>query len=225
MNCTDIVVLFDLDGTLVDTAPDLHAALVYSFQSQNLEAIDLATVRSAIGHGAKAMIKRSAELSGHELAPDQLDEMLEQFLEYYRSNICRDSAPFDGITQTLEFCRTQKWKIAVCTNKTQALADQLLSELKLTHYFDAIVGADSVTEKKPSARHVVETIMKAGGSQESKSLLVGDSSTDGRAAEAAGIPFILMTYGYPDGDLSSLSMVYSLETARDLPAALSAALS
>jgi phosphoglycolate phosphatase len=215
------IVLFDLDGTLVDTAPDLHAALIHCFKKQGLQAVDLSTVRSAIGHGAKAMIRKTAEELRHTLTEPQLDEMFDVFIQYYRANICLLSRPFEGITETLDFCKGMGWRLAVCTNKTQVLADQLLSELQLDSYFDAIVGADSVSEKKPSARHITETISKSGSNPDVRAILVGDSSTDAKAARAANIPFVLMTYGYPDGDLTKLDPIAILSSAETLPAVLS----
>ncbi|MAP94176.1 MAG: phosphoglycolate phosphatase [Ponticaulis sp.] len=212
-------VVFDLDGTLVDTAPDLHAALCHCFQEQGLRAVDLDTVRHAIGHGAKAMIESSAKSSGVTLDESTLTAMHKSFLAYYISHIADFSRPFEGMVDCLDHCQNMNANLAVCTNKTQALAEEVLDALGITHYFDAIIGADRATIKKPSPVHLQEAIAAAGGSVED-SVMIGDSSTDGLSALEAGVPFILMSYGYLDDKVSSLTNILTLDSAKKLPASL-----
>lgn len=219
MNWDEKCVIFDLDGTLVDTAPDLHASLAYAFARRELPSVDLATVRSAIGHGAIAMIRKSAAETGTTLSDDLLKELHHDFLDYYVRHIADHSRPFPGITDTLNFCADKGAKIAICTNKTQSLAEELLTELGLTDRFDAIMGADRTSDKKPSPTHIRETISLVGG-RILQAVMIGDSSTDARAAKAAGIPFVFMTYGYPDAEIDTLQPDLSLSSARDLPAAI-----
>ncbi len=212
-------IIFDLDGTLIDTAPDLHAALTHAFESKGLTAIDLPTVRSSIGHGARAMIETSANVTGISLTDTLLDELHKTFLDYYTSHIADHSAPFPGILDSLDVCEVRGATLAVCTNKTQHLAEQVLESLGLIDRFRAIVGADRTSEKKPSATHLLETLSLVGG-QLDQAVMIGDSSTDGFAAQAAGMPFIFMTYGYPDDKTSELKPFKSLGSAEDLPAAI-----
>lgn len=212
-------IVFDLDGTLVDTAPDLHASLCHSFKQKGLEAVSLDTIRHCIGHGAKFMIQRSAELSGISLTDDDVTELHALFLDYYVKHIADLSKPFDGILECLDYCQSRNARLAVCTNKTQMLAEEVLNTLDLTKYFHSIVGADRASEKKPSAAHINEAVGLADGFLEN-AIMVGDSSTDGFAAQASGVPFILMTYGYLDNRLNEVDCAYRLGSARDLIGAL-----
>ena len=212
-------IVFDLDGTLVDTAPDLHAALSYAFELDGLKAVSLDTIRHAIGHGARAMIKRSAELSEIELDEASVTRLHESFLEYYVAHIADLSRPFDDIETCLKLCKSRNAKLSVCTNKTQALAEEVLQALNLTQYFDSIVGADRASQKKPAAAHIKEAVDLADGSLEN-AIMIGDSSTDGKAAQAAGIPFIFMTYGYADDAIEQCEILQKLDSADTLTSVL-----
>ena len=219
MNWTDFTVVFDLDGTLVDTAPDLHAALVHCFSEKGLPAVTLDTIRHAIGHGARVMIETCAKETGASLTEDELSAMHKSFLSYYIAHIADFSRPFSGITETLDYLRDKGARLSVCTNKTQDLAEEVLQTLNLTDYFDSVIGADKASEKKPSPAHLLEAVSAAGGIA-SHSVLIGDSSTDGRSAEAAGIPFILMTYGYLDDAAYDPKRFGQLSDANELPGLL-----
>tara|TARA_Y100000052_G_scaffold27585_1_gene36906 strand:- start:28861 stop:29544 length:684 start_codon:yes stop_codon:yes gene_type:complete len=208
-------VVFDLDGTLVDTAPDLHASLCYCFKQKGLEAVSLETIRHSIGHGAKFMIERSAKLSGLTLSEDLVSELHRLFLDYYVSHIADHSRPFEGILDCLDYCTSMNARLAVCTNKTQVLAEEVLETLNLSSYFHAIVGADRASKKKPSPAHLNEAVGLADGLLEG-SIMIGDSSTDGFAAQASGVPFILMTYGYLDDRLDEVNCAYRLSSAKEL---------
>jgi len=189
-------IVFDLDGTLVETAPDLLAALNHVLGDEGLGPIQLADIRTMIGHGAKAMIR--AGLSQHG-RPDPLDAEIDRlwrtFLDYYQANIAVHSRPFAGLVPLLAELRAAGAILAVCTNKTQALSERLLDALDLSKDFSAIVGADAVPEKKPCGDHILRAISAAGGSQD-KAIMVGDSRTDERAALDAGLPFIFVPFGY-----------------------------
>mgnify|MGYP001164114808 FL=1 len=215
----DKTVLFDLDGTLIDTAPDLHASLCYAFDKEGLAAVDLPTVRSAIGHGARAMIQQSADRSSTALSTALLDQLHQHFLDYYVEHIADHSKPFDGIIETLDVLKERQAKIAVCTNKTQILAERLLGDISMADYFDVIVGADRASEKKPSAKHIIETVELANGRIDD-AVMIGDSSTDAKAAAASSVPFIYMTYGYPDAVLGDMNIPHKLDTARNILAVL-----
>ncbi len=219
MPWTGKTIVFDLDGTLVDTAPDLHAALQYAYQCFDLDAIDLPTVRSTIGHGARAMIMKSAEIKKIDLTEPRLDELHRAFLEYYTKNMTVHSKMFDGMEEVLDLCLKSGATLAVCTNKTQSLAEQVLQELGQSHKFSAILGADKTSEKKPSPTHIRETVSLASGTMDT-AVMIGDSSSDGLSAFAADIPFVFMTYGYPDDKIADLKPDAILDSAGEIPAAL-----
>lgn len=219
MDWSDKTIVFDLDGTLIDSAPDLHAALAHCFSERDFPFADLEQIRGIIGQGAKAMIAQSANLHSIPLNDDLLTDLHSSFLDYYVQNIANLSRPYPGIPETLDHAVRNSARLAVCTNKTQALAERVLQELRLIDIFAAVLGADKTTEKKPSPIHLQESIVLAGGKME-KAVMVGDSSPDGLSAEAAGIPFIFMTYGYADDASKALSPAASLDTAWELPAAI-----
>lgn len=188
-------IVFDLDGTLVETAPDLLSALNHVLVAEGLEPVDLKTIRQMIGHGAKAMIRTGAAAQGADLNEHRVEELWHDFIGYYSENIAVGSHPFDGVVNALKDLRAGGATLCICTNKTQALADQLLSTLNLENYFSAIIGADSVPERKPSGDHILLTLKAADMSAE-RAIMVGDSRTDERAARNAGLPFIFVPFGY-----------------------------
>lgn len=188
-------IVFDLDGTLVETAPDLLNALNHVLGRENHPPLALDQIRDMIGHGAKAMIRKGWERSGLPLETERLEAMWNDFIIHYKANIAVESRPFEGAVETLDVLSGGGATLAVCTNKTQILADQVLAALGLSSYFDAVVGADSASMKKPSGAHIVETVAKANGLL-AKSIMVGDSVTDEKAALEAGLPFLFATFGY-----------------------------
>ncbi len=188
-------IVFDLDGTLVDTAPDLLASLNHVLGESGLPPVDLDTIATMIGLGARAMIVKG--MAHHGATPDGAahDAAFDAFLAYYAEHIADGSRPFDGAVPALEALSEAGAILAVCTNKRQAHSDQLIDALGLTHHFATIVGADSVPARKPSGDHIVRTILAAGGDP-SRAVMVGDSRTDERAAPDAGLPFIFVPFGY-----------------------------
>ncbi|HPF22998.1 MAG TPA: HAD-IA family hydrolase [Hyphomonas sp.] len=188
-------VVFDLDGTLVDTAPDLLNALNHVLTHAGLEAVDLQTVATMIGHGAKAMIRKGMEHQGKTPGELELEGLFARFLVYYSEHIAVGSRPFDRAPEVLDELAAAGAILAVCTNKKQDLSDQLLRELGLAPRFASIIGADSVPSKKPDGDHIVRTVRAAGGDP-ARAIMVGDSRTDERAARNAGLPFIFVPFGY-----------------------------
>jgi phosphoglycolate phosphatase len=195
--------VFDLDGTLVDTAPDLMASLNAVLAEEGLAPITLATTRSMIGGGARALLARGFAASGVSLAEPNLSRLFERFIDIYRSRIARESRPFPGAAEALETLSGQGARLAVCTNKRTGLSVELLDALGLARWFAAIVGADGVPAPKPDPRHVVAAIERAGGRIE-RSVMVGDSRSDALAARAAAVPLVLVDFGYSDVPASSL---------------------
>ena len=188
-------IVFDLDGTLVDTAPDLLSALNHVLVEAGLQPVGLETIATMIGHGAKAMIIKGMAAQGVEPESRRLDGLFNQFLAYYEANIALGSRPFENTIAALDALTVAGATLAVCTNKPQRLSDQLLAALELTDRFSAIVGADSVPERKPHGDHILLTVDRAGGDR-SRAIMVGDSRTDERAARNAGLPFIFVPFGY-----------------------------
>lgn len=190
-------IVFDLDGTLVNTAPDLLEALNHVLTDAGLAPVSLETIAAMIGHGARAMIARGMTSQGVSPSEDELDRHFSSFLDFYSVNIATHSHPFEGAEAALDMLDELGALLAVCTNKTQHLSDRLLDELGLSSRFRAIVGADSVPIRKPDGGHVLNTVIAAGGDP-ARAIMVGDSRTDERAARNAGLPFVFVPFGYEE---------------------------
>lgn len=189
------LMLFDLDGTLIDTAADLIAALDACLEMRGHRQSDPETARSWIGHGARHMIRNALE--HHRIAFDDttIEAMFKDFLDYYQANISRFSKPFPGLLQALDELQDAGWIFAVCSNKQEQLCRQLLDELDMSKRFAAIGGGDTFGVSKPDAGHILGTIEAASGLRE-RTIMVGDASTDVDGARAAGVPVIGVTFGY-----------------------------
>lgn len=188
-------IAFDLDGTLVDTAPDLLGALNHVLGEAGLAPVDLPTIATLIGNGARAMMEKGFGVQGVTLPAAEMDAAFDRFIAYYVDNIAVGSRPFDGCPEALDALLDAGATLCVCTNKRQGLSEQLLEELGLSGRFAAVLGADRATNRKPHQDHVFEAIAAAGGKPE-RALFVGDSRTDERAARNAGLPFLFVTFGY-----------------------------
>ncbi|MEL6103740.1 MAG: HAD hydrolase-like protein [Pseudomonadota bacterium] len=200
--------VFDLDGTLVETAPDLLAALNHVLAIENQPPVVLRDVRPMIGHGAKAMIREGLSRRANRLDPGAMDHTVEwlwpHFMAYYTAHIADHSHPFPGVIAQLQLAKRAGATLAVCTNKTQILADCVLSALGMSDHFAAIVGADVVPSRKPDGDHIVRTIKAAGGDPR-RAVMIGDSRTDERAALDAGLPFVFVTFGYEIAPVSDIT--------------------
>lgn len=188
-------IVFDLDGTLVNTAPDLVRTLNHVLSTINLPPVELQIVETMIGHGAKAMMARAMEFHSADVSAHDIDALFDNFLEHYAENICVESHPFENVLEILDDLAARGHVLAVCTNKRVALARQLLDALDMSSRFAAILGADSVPDRKPNGNHILQTIQSAGGNP-ARAIMVGDSRTDERAARNAGLPFVFVTFGY-----------------------------
>jgi phosphoglycolate phosphatase len=190
-------VVLDLDGTLVDTAPDLAQATNHVLRQNGRRAVTLDEIRSLVGHGARKLIRRGFALTGADLAEDRVEPLFEQFIDYYGSHISERSRPFPGAVALLERCREAGIRLAVCTNKQEGLSLKLLGDLDLSGYFSAVIGADTMGVAKPDPAPYREAVRRAGASVAS-SLMVGDSGTDVLLARAVGVPVIAVSFGYSD---------------------------
>lgn len=190
-------IVFDLDGTLVDTAPDLMGTLNHLLRREGLGEMPLASARSLVGQGAKAMLRRGFEAADAPLADDQLTRLFDDFIDHYRAHIADLSRPFEGVTAALDHLATQGARLAVCTNKRTDLSVALLDALDMTHRFAAVIGADRAPTPKPHASHLLAAIGAANGARD-RAVMVGDSASDAGSARAAGVPLVLVDFGYTD---------------------------
>ncbi|WP_135209863.1 phosphoglycolate phosphatase [Vitreimonas flagellata] len=211
----DATIVFDLDGTLVDSAPDLVRALNATLDLEGLPHTKLENVRRMVGRGARAMIERAAEFHGVTFGPERLDQLWAAFIEIYRADIATDSRPYPGILEALGQLANMGAKLSVCTNKRTELSNQLLDALDLSKWFSAVIGADAVTDKKPHPEHYRAAVERAGGTVR-RSVMIGDTSIDVGAARAAGAPVIIVSFGYCDADADKLGADVVLDRYSEL---------
>jgi len=187
-------IAFDLDGTLVDTAPDLVRALNEVVATDGLAPVDLADVRMMVGRGARVLIERAYSAQKKSLDPDRVNDRVADFIDIYKSDIARLSRPFPDAVQILENLKAKGARLSVCTNKPSVLADALIDALDLAEFFERIIGPDRTEVKKPDAAHFWSSVGDAGPNL----ALIGDSITDSACAKAAGIPCVILTHGYSE---------------------------
>jgi phosphoglycolate phosphatase len=198
-----LTVVFDLDGTLVDTAPDLIETLNVVFAREQLPFVDYAQARNLIGGGARKMIEAGLKLQGQAAKPDDVDRMFRAFVDHYSAHVADRSQPFPGLDAALDDLKAQGCRFAVCTNKLEELSRQLLKALRLTHRFDAICGPDTFRIPKPDPEFLIRTIEAANG-RPRHAVMVGDSGTDIATARAAGIPIVAVDFGYSETPIAEL---------------------
>jgi phosphoglycolate phosphatase len=207
-------IVFDLDGTLVDTAPDLSNALNDVMTRRGHAPVPAETVRACVGHGARVMIEQALRRAG---ASDDVDRLLAEFLVHYEANIAAESRPFPGAVGALERLLAQGATLAVCTNKREYLSRKLLEELDLARYFSGLAGRDTFSVSKPDPRHLTQVIALAGGDP-SRAIMVGDSEVDIATAEAAAIPMVLVSFGYANSPLEALRATARIDHFDELEA-------
>ena len=195
-----LTILFDLDGTLVDTAPDLMNAHNYVMKKFGYETKSTDDIRKMIGQGAKSLIGRSvwgqAKKEFSKIKDKKItDEMVKDFIKYYGENILIESELIEGVKDFLDWCKDQKISLAVCTNKPEHLAIDLLKKINIYDYFEYVAGSNTFDYCKPDPRHITSIIEILNGDIK-KSIMIGDSETDANAAKAADVPFILLEDGY-----------------------------
>jgi phosphoglycolate phosphatase len=203
LDLTAATIVFDLDGTLVDTAPDLAAAANFVFGLLGLAAVPPAALHPYISRGSRAMVEAGLALHDVRLPPQEVDRLHERFLPYYTEHIADLSRPYEGVEALLESLSRAGARLAVCTNKLEALSNSLLGELGLLARFAAVAGRDTFAVFKPHPGHLTETIARAGGSR-SRAVMVGDSEVDIATASAAGVPSIGVTFGYTPRPMQEL---------------------
>jgi phosphoglycolate phosphatase len=191
------LIVFDLDGTLLDTAPDLLGALNVVLREEGLPPLPRHAVRYNFGHGARALIVEGLRLSGRPVEVERLEAMTLRFLDVYAGRMADETRPYPGAEACLDRLAARGFRFAVCTNKRAALAVPLLAALGLADRFDAVVGGDSLPVRKPHPDHLAGTIAAAGGSPDA-AVMVGDSDADAAAARGAGVPVVGVTFGYTE---------------------------
>jgi phosphoglycolate phosphatase len=213
------IIAFDLDGTLVDTAPDLIAALNYVLDREGLPPLPLKSARNMIGAGARKLIERGLEVDGHAMSSADIDRLMKDFIAYYADHIADASRPFEGLETALDDLEAQGFRFAVCTNKLEWLSKLLLDKLDLSRRFAAICGADTFGVAKPDPTILRETVARAGGNLAS-TIMVGDAGPDVGVARRAGIPVIGVEFGYTDVPIAELKPDRLIGHMRELPGAV-----
>src|ERR1700704_3177224 len=212
-------IVFDLDGTLVDTAPDLINALNYVLDREGMPPVPLHAARNMIGAGARRLIERGLELEGRSVGPEAITRLTSDFIDYYAAHIAEGSRPFDGLETALDDLTARGYRLAVCTNKLEWLSKRLLDELGLTPRFAAICGADTFGVSKPDPAILRQTVARAGGDITS-TIMVGDAGPDIGVARRAGVPVIGVEFGYTDIPIADLKPDRLIGHMRELPAAV-----
>jgi len=214
-------IVFDLDGTLIDTAPDLVDTLNVVFAREGLPPVPYETARNLIGGGARAMIARGIAAEGSDFAPAKLDQMFADFIAHYSAHIADRSRPFPGLIDTLDALAGSGCRLAVCTNKLERLSVMLLKELELASRFEAICGQDTFGVQKPDPEILRRTIAAAGGHLQN-AIMIGDSATDIRTARAAGVPVIAVDFGYSERPVAEFAPDRIISRFAQLPSAITA---
>lgn len=215
---------FDLDGTLVETHEDLVGTLNRLLVRHGLPAVPMEGAASLIGGGARALLQHGFERAGAPVEEARSPELFDAFIADYVEHIADHSRPFDGVVETLERLAARGAVLVVVTNKRSDLSELLLERLDLTRHFAAIVGPDRVSERKPSAAHLIEAIRKVGGDP-ARAVMVGDAAPDVGSARAADIPCIVVTYGYTPVPAEDLGGDVLIDAFEDLDEALDGLLS
>src|ERR1700704_5192437 len=212
-------IVFDLDGTLVDTAPDLINALNFVLGRGGLPPVPLHSARNMRGAGARKLIERGLEVEGRAPSLQDITRLTSDFIDYYAAHIADLSRPFEGLEGAPDDLQARGYRFAVCTNKLEWLSKLLLDRLGLSGRFSAICGADTFGISKPDPAILQQTVARAGG-QVSSAIMVGDAGPDIGVARRAGIPFIGVEFGYTDIPIADLKPDRLINHMSELPAAV-----
>jgi phosphoglycolate phosphatase len=212
-------IVFDLDGTLVDTAPDLISTLNFVLGGESLPPMAYEDARRLIGGGARRMVERALLVQGHEPPANEVDRMYRAFIEHYAAHIADRSRPFPQLDSVLKRLAAGGFRLAVCTNKLAWMAERLLDTLNLSRHFAAICGPDTFGVQKPDPQMLRLTIRRVGGEPQ-QAIMVGDSGTDVRTARAANVPIIAVDFGYSEVPIATLHPDRLISSFTELPAAI-----
>lgn len=212
-------IVFDLDGTLIDTAPDLVDTLNVILARHDVPPVAFGEARTMIGAGVKPLLQRALASKGIRFPPGEIDRLFKEYLEIYAEHIADRSRPFPGLESALDVLAAQGCRLAVCTNKLEWLSVRLLDQLGLTPRFAAICGQDTFAMRKPDPDMLRLTIVRAGGDT-GHAVMVGDSMTDVATARAAAIPVIAVDFGYTETPPAELGADRLISHFNALPAAI-----
>ncbi len=213
-------VIFDLDGTLIDSAPDLHAAANLVLAEAGRPPLDLPTITRFVGDGVRKLVERAFAATGAALEPDALDRATACYTARYEAAATVLTRPYDNVVETLGHLRRAGLKLGVCTNKPAAAAGIVLGALGLAEFFDGVSGGDSVARRKPHPDHVRDALHRIGGTEE-HAAMVGDAEPDIAAGKAAGLVTIAVTHGYARVPYAELGADRLIAGFAELEAALS----
>lgn len=209
------IVVFDLDGTLAETAPDIMRTLNLILEQEGLAALPVERARELVGAGARALIERGFKVI-RPLAPERLEQLFETFLGIYADGVAGNSFIHDGVGEALDALAADGFVFAVCTNKPICHTRLFLDHFGLSERFAAIAGRDSFAFCKPDPRHLTQTIAQAGADP-ARAVMIGDSRTDVNTARAAGIPVICVPFGYTDVPVEALAPDLVIQHFSELP--------
>lgn len=199
----DILVIFDLDGTLIDTSHDLLDSLNYCLKTVELEPVEYDQLAFLIGQGAKAMLTRAFSLRNRPISDSELNDFFDLFVSHYGENMPGRSKAYDGLLEALERLQSVGMLFAICTNKHEGMAQSLMAKLGMFDQFVVLTGGDTFPFKKPDGRHILETIKLADGDI-NRTIMIGDSINDIAAAKNAGVPSIGVPFGFSDVPIEEL---------------------
>ncbi len=199
----DILIVFDLDGTLIDTSHDLLDSLNFCLSTIDLEPVEYGQLSVLVGQGAKAMLTRAFDIRSKSVSDSELNEFFELFVSHYGKNMPGKSRAYDGLDEALERLQIDGVRFAICTNKHESLARLLMEKLGMSDQFVALTGGNSFSFRKPDGRHILETIKLANGKPD-RTIMIGDSINDIAAAKDAGIPSIGVPFGFSDVPIADL---------------------
>jgi phosphoglycolate phosphatase len=214
-----LTIVFDLDGTLIDTAPDLIDTLNLILTRERLPPVPFDTGRNLIGGGAKVTIERALAAEGRACPPAEIDRLYAAFVAHYADHLADRSRPFPDLETALDQLADAGYRLAVCTNKLEWLSVRLLDMLRLAPRFAAICGQDTFGMQKPDPEVLRRTVLRAGG-KPTAAVMVGDSKTDVYTARAAQVPVVAVDFGYSDVPIVNLKPDRIISSFADLPRAV-----
>ncbi len=208
------IILFDLDGTLIDSAPDIRTALNEVLHQASLPIVTLEQTRSFLGDGPTQLVQRAFTAVGIPLHASALSLYRERYLRAYEAHLAAETRPYPHVMQTLRALRWAGWRLAICTNKPHAATISVMQQLALDSYFETAAGGDSFAVRKPNPDHLLLTLAALGATAD-QAIMVGDSENDVAAARGANIPVILMSHGYHHGPLADMAADLVLDSFAD----------
>ncbi len=213
----EMLLVFDLDGTLIDSVPDLTNSLNEVLREHGHAPLSRAEVAPMVGDGVPALLGRAFAARGGSAA--EADAALPHYVKIYEANATNLTRPYPGVRETLAALRQRGYRCAVCTNKLQHATERVLAGLDLAALFDGVAGGDRYPVKKPDRRHLLDLLGELGASAE-RSVMIGDSENDAAVAHAAGVRLVMMRYGYARVDPATLGADALLDHFTELPSAL-----